>query len=113
MAVVLVTAYLATVNRLRDYAILKALGATQKQLYSILIQQTAYVIGLGAVFGWLMGFGAYLGLAYALNTSSAIIMPLAISSASLQLTLLCIVVGLAVTSCRCTHSTGRQNNYMM
>lgn len=59
----LVTAYLATVNRLRDYAILKALGATQKQLYSILIQQTAYVIGLGAVFGWLMGFGAYLGLA--------------------------------------------------
>lgn len=97
MAVVLVTAYLATVNRLRDYAILKALGATQKQLYSILIQQTAYVIGLGAVFGWLMGFGAYLGLAYALNTSSAIIMPLAISSASLQLTLLCIVVGLAVS----------------
>lgn len=97
MTVVLVTAYLATVNRLRDYAILKALGATQKQLYSILIQQTAYVIGLGAVFGWLMGFGAYLGLAYALNTSSAIIMPLAISSASLQLTLLCIVVGLAVS----------------
>lgn len=97
MAVVLVTAYLATVNRLRDYAILKALGTTQKQLYSILIQQTSYVIGLGALFGWLMGFGAYIGLAHALNTSSAVIMPLAISSASVQLTLLCIVVGLAVS----------------
>lgn len=94
MLVVLVTAYLATLNRLRDYAILKALGASQKQLYSILGQQTAYVIGLGAILGWLLGFSAYLGIAHWLNASSAIIMPASISLASIQLTLLCIVIGL-------------------
>lgn len=94
MLVVLVTAYLATLNRLRDYAILKALGATQKQLYSILGQQTVYIISLGAIMGWGLGFGAYLGIAHWLNASSAIIMPPSISLASLQLTLLCIIVGL-------------------
>lgn len=94
MLVILVTAYLATLNRLRDYAILKALGATQKQLYSILGQQTAYIISLGAIMGWLLGFGAYLGIAHWLNTSSAIIMPASISLASIQLTLLCIIIGL-------------------
>lgn len=94
MLVVLVTAYLATLNRLRDYAILKALGATQKQLYSILGQQTAYIISLGAFIGWVLGFGTYLGIAHWLNASSAISMPPSLSLASIQLTLLCIVVGI-------------------
>ncbi len=86
MMIITTTIYTATVEHLRDFAILKALGATRWQIWRVVLEQA--VIQTVLSFG--LGLAASLALNYAIETMSGIranfpIPALAISLASMVL----------------------------
>lgn len=94
VAVVILTAYLATTTNLRNYAILQALGATNGLLYRLLLLQIGYLIVVGTVLGYSLGYGLYVLLSHVLATTTAVTMPLTIAPESLLLALACLITGL-------------------
>ncbi|MBS4913906.1 MAG: ABC transporter permease [Veillonella sp.] len=79
LIVMIVTIYLATMGRIKDYAILKTLGASSKQLYAILCSQSLTIILLGVVIGTIGGFSAYAAIANYVTSTSAIHVPSSIT----------------------------------
>lgn len=63
IAVIGLTIYTATVDKSREYGILKAIGVTNRQLYVVVLTQTAVV----TVIGTIIGIGLSLGLARILS----------------------------------------------
>jgi len=59
LAVLSLTIYSATIERVREYAILKVLGASPLRLYRIVLSQSITIA--------LLGFGAGVGLAFLFN----------------------------------------------
>ena len=57
LAVIALTIYTSTVERSRDYGILKALGASSGQLFAIVIRQSVAVALVGFAIGLVLGFG--------------------------------------------------------
>lgn len=53
--IVALTVYSAVVDRIREYGIAKAMGASRGRLFAVVLGQTAVLAGLGA----LVGFGVY------------------------------------------------------
>lgn len=74
LAVVILTSYLGSLNRLREHAVLRAIGATNRQIMKTVFYENAIVVLLGAVLGWLAGEGAYLALTHFMANSTAISM---------------------------------------
>lgn len=60
------TSYLSSLSRLREYAIMRALGATGKDISHIFLWQNAFLVLCGTAAGTLLGIGAYTLLAHAL-----------------------------------------------
>lgn len=58
LAVIALTIYTSTVERSRDYGVLKAVGASTGQLFAMVIRQSVTVALVGFVVGLLLGFGA-------------------------------------------------------
>lgn len=86
IVVVAQTIYSATVDHLREYGTLKAMGATNAYLYRVILQQAA----ISAVAGYAIGIGIALGAAAgSLQGTTAIILepPLALALFVLTLTM--------------------------
>lgn len=85
VVIVSLTTYTATMERIPEYGTLKAIGATRKDIYRILIEQAFWPATLGCVAGLLLSLGATFVI------TSVTIMPIEIS---VQLVL--VVYALAV-----------------
>ncbi|MBI1281338.1 MAG: FtsX-like permease family protein [Anaerolineaceae bacterium] len=58
IAVMGLTAYTTIVDRMREYGVLKAVGATGEWLYRLVITETFYQAGLGFTVGTIFSYGA-------------------------------------------------------
>lgn len=74
--IVVMTSYLSSLSRLREYAIMRALGATGKDISHIFLWQNAFLVLCGTAAGTLLGIGAYTLLAHALASTTALSLPL-------------------------------------
>lgn len=74
--IVVMTSYLSSLSRLREYAIMRALGATGKDISHIFLWQNAFLVLCGTAAGNLLGIGAYTLLAHALASTTALSLPL-------------------------------------
>lgn len=94
VVVVAQTIYAATVDHIREYGTLKAMGATNAYLYRVILQQAA----LSAVAGYGIGIAVALGASRAsLAGTTAIILELPLASALFVLTLV-MCLGASVVS---------------
>lgn len=96
IVIVAQTLYASTIDRLPEYATLKAMGAPSSYLYRIIVTQA----GIGAVIGYAVGIAAVFGLVWLSRDASAapvMPMPLAVGLGGLTL-VMCI--GAAVISIR-------------
>jgi len=55
---ILVTLYMTIYQRRRDLSILRSLGATRFNIFSLITLEAALLSGLGVIAGWLLGHGA-------------------------------------------------------
>jgi len=67
LAVLSLTIYSATIERARDYAVLKAIGASPLVLYRLVLSQSLLIASLG--------FGAGVGLAFVFNSAAEEVVP--------------------------------------
>jgi putative ABC transport system permease protein len=67
LAVLSLVIYSATIERAREYAIMKVIGASPMGLYRIVISQSIFIA--------VVGFGAGVGLAYAFNAVAGDLVP--------------------------------------
>ncbi len=94
VVVVAQTIYAATVDHIREYGTLKAMGATNAYLYRVILQQAA----LSAVAGYGIGIAVAFGASRAsLAGTTAIILELPLASALFVLTLV-MCLGASVVS---------------
>jgi putative ABC transport system permease protein len=94
VVVVAQTIYAATVDHIREYGTLKAMGATNAYLYRVILQQAA----LSAVAGYGVGIGIALAAARAsLAGTTAIILEPALAAALFVLTLV-MCLGASIVS---------------
>lgn len=88
IVVVAQTIYAATLDHLREYGTLKAMGASNRYLYQVILQQAA----ISAVIGYAVGMAAALALAQlSKNSSVALILPAPVAGELFGLTLLMCV----------------------
>jgi putative ABC transport system permease protein len=77
--IVVLTSYLSSLSRLREYAVMRALGATAKDISHIFLWQNTFLVLGGTLGGTVLGLLAYVLLARVVNASSALSMPLTVS----------------------------------
>jgi putative ABC transport system permease protein len=77
--IVIVTSYLSTLTRMREYAILRALGASEKQVTAIWLWQNGFLIFGGTLLGSFLGFGTCAIVGHLVGTSTSVTMPLTLS----------------------------------
>lgn len=94
LIVVVLTSYLGSLNRLREQAILRAIGATSQQIIKTVFYENAIVVLLGATCGWITGEGAYLLLSYFMAHSTAISMGQSLQWMPLVITLGAALLGI-------------------
>lgn len=73
LAVLGLTVYTATLAKLRDYGVLKALGAGDVRLYRVVAGQAAMSLAAGLAGALALAFGISAGLAYAQSTVSVLV----------------------------------------
>ena len=56
LAVIALTIYTSTVERVRDYGVLKAVGASPRQLFAVVVRQSVVVAVLGYALGTILAF---------------------------------------------------------
>ncbi len=93
LLIVLFTLYLAGLRRLRERAVLRILGATSGELVRIYLWQNLFVIGVGALVGYLIGTGGYALLATLTAHKTAVTLPLTLLPEPLLIVLATIVIG--------------------
>ncbi len=77
IAVIGLTLYAATLSRLHEIGVIKALGGTSRRLGGIVLSQAAWTVGLALAAGWL----AALGLGWVIERTGAT-MPLVVEAGS-------------------------------
>ncbi len=91
MMIITTTIYTATVEHLRDFAVLKALGATRWQVWRVVLEQAV----IQTVVSFALGIGASLLLNHAIDSMSGIraVFPVAALAASLAGLLFLAILG--------------------
>jgi putative ABC transport system permease protein len=91
MMIITTTIYTATVEHVRNFAVLKALGATRWQIWRVVLEQAV----IQTVVGFGLGLAASLALNYAIETMSGIraLFPVPALAASLVAMLLLAILG--------------------
>lgn len=90
--------YWSSLSRARERAILRALGAGSRDIFTIILSEAALLTGLGAVIGGLSGFGLYALLAKTLELKTALLLPVAFTPASGYILFSGLLLGLAAGS---------------
>lgn len=88
------TMYWVGLNRVREQAVLRALGATRKDLFMIMFYETAFLLTSGAIAGWLIGESIYLWMVSSLQAKTAITMDVALYSMSILAVVGIVIMGL-------------------
>lgn len=96
LLIVLLTLYLAGLRRLRERAVLRIMGATGGELIRIHLWQNLFVIGLGALGGYLVGTAGYAALAVLTAHTTAVTLPLTLLPEPLLIVLATVVIGAVV-----------------
>ena len=96
LLIVLLTLYLAGLRRLRERAVLRIMGATGGELIRIHLWQNLFVIGLGALGGYLVGTTGYAALAALTAHTTAVTLPLTLLPEPLLIVLATVVIGAVV-----------------
>ena len=96
LLIVLLTLYLAGLRRLRERAVLRIMGATGGELIRIHLWQNLFVIGLGALGGYLVGTAGYAALAALTAHTTAVTLPLTLLPEPLLIVLATVVIGAVV-----------------
>ncbi len=94
MVVMLVT-YWSGLYRLRELAIIKALGGSARQMMLAIIAENSLIIWLGACCGWLLGEGIYWLARKELMTQTAVTMGFGLDWAALAAAAGTAVLGIA------------------
>ena len=91
LAFTALTVYTSTLVKLREYGVMKALGASNPRIFGMVLGQAAMSLGLGLVFAVLAALALQAGL-----TAAGASIPMAVESSSLaRVTLGAIAIGLA------------------
>jgi putative ABC transport system permease protein len=92
IVVVSQTIYASTMDHIREFGTLKAMGASNRYLYSVIVKQA----GISAVIGYALGMCFTYIIVYATrNGGAAILVPWEMSAAMLVLTLsMCVCASL-------------------
>ena len=93
--VMLVSVYVSNLGRLREQAVLKALGASDRELLIIAFLQNAYLILLGCAVGWIIGQVGYVAVVRLMSDTTAISMGLGIERDGIFLTVGAAALGIA------------------
>jgi len=86
-----ITLYTATMERLREFGVLKAIGASNRKVYSIVLQQ-AFIL---TVIGYLLGIAGGLGLGWVYERSAG--MSFALPPVAMVVTLI-VVLGMSAAA---------------
>ncbi len=97
LLLVMVTLYLSGLNSLRERAILLSMGAGQRQLFKINLQQNAMIIATGGLLGYFIGYLVYVILANLINQRTAIELPIGFMSVPFLVALGTVITGLIVS----------------
>lgn len=99
VVVVAQTIYSATVDHLREFGTLKAMGATNGYIYRVIVKQALISAVLGYTFGILIAYGAVFA---SRDGGAAIILPPAVGAGLFALTLVMCVTAALVSINRVT-----------
>ncbi|CUH97814.1 putative membrane protein [Propionispora sp. 2/2-37] len=86
--------YWSAVSRLRERAILRALGASSRDMFTIMITEGALLTMAGVAVGGLTGHGLYALVSHALETKTAILLTNSFTAAEGLIILIGVVLGL-------------------
>jgi putative ABC transport system permease protein len=92
--IVVITSYLSTLTRLGEYAVMRALGAKEKQIAAIWLWQNTFLIAGGTILGTILGLGVYVILAHFLAASTAVTLPVYLPPLTIALLAGAVVVGI-------------------
>jgi putative ABC transport system permease protein len=100
VVVVAQTIYATTVDHLREFGTLKAMGASNWYVYRVIIQQAA----ISAVLGYVLGMGVSLAVVHGTqHGGAAILLPWSLAVIMFGLTLLMCVIAAMVSIDKVTH----------
>jgi putative ABC transport system permease protein len=100
VVVVAQTIYATTVDHLREFGTLKAMGASNSYVYRVIIKQA----GISAVLGYVLGMGVSLAVVRGTqHGGAAILLPWSLAVAMFGLTLLMCIVAAMVSINKVTH----------
>ena len=88
------TMYWVGLNRVREQAVLRALGATRRDLFIITFAETALLLTAGAIAGWLLGEGIYIWMVSTLQAKTAITMDVGFYGMGILAVLMIVALGL-------------------
>ncbi|MDY6083918.1 MAG: FtsX-like permease family protein [Dialister sp.] len=95
--IVVMTSYLSSLSRLREYAIMRALGATTKDISYIFMWQNTFLVLGGTIGGSLLGMLSYALLSHAIASSTALSLPLSVSPLMGILLIAMVVIALIIS----------------
>lgn len=91
--VVMLTMYWSALSRMREQAILRAMGASTRVLFHLLLLENAMVVCFGAALGWCLGEAVYLLIQAKLASTTAITMNTEFYPVSLIVVVATVAIG--------------------
>ena len=88
LVIMALSVYWSALSRVRDRAILRALGASARDIFTIIVTESAFLTLLGVTIGILTGHGIYSLLVRAMESKTAIVLTTAFT-----LDEVCIIIG--------------------
>jgi putative ABC transport system permease protein len=88
LMIMALSVYWSALSRVRDRAILRALGASARDIFTIIVTESAFLTLLGVTIGILTGHGIYSLLVRAMESKTAIVLTTAFT-----LDEVCIIIG--------------------
>ena len=94
LMIMALSVYWSALSRVRDRAILRALGASARDIFTIIVAESALLTILGVGLGILTGHGIYSLLVIAMESKTAIVLTAGVTSAELYIILGGILFGM-------------------
>lgn len=80
IAAVLMALLVGFLARRRQFAVLRAIGAGRSYVFAAIWIEVAWLIGLGAILGLLLGYAAAMAFSYWLQTKTGFVMPVSLGA---------------------------------
>ena len=97
LVIVSVTSYLSTLTRMQEYAVIRALGASDRQIALLWLWQDTFLVLGGTILGGLLGTGVCGLVSHAVGTSTAVTMPVTLTLPTILMLAAVCVIGIIVS----------------